>query len=55
MQNHYKNQDFQTKFLQSITKYASKPFGFDKMLNEDISFKKRGKKLKKLFTILFKI
>lgn len=46
MQNNYKNQDFQTKFLQSITKYASKPFGFEKMLNEDISLKKRGRRLK---------
>ncbi|RNA19700.1 transmembrane 17B-like, partial [Brachionus plicatilis] len=41
MQNNYKNQDFQTKFLQGLTKYASRPFGFDKMLNEDISLKKR--------------
>lgn len=42
MQNNYKNPDFQTKLLQSLTKYGSKSFGFDKMLNEDVSIKKRG-------------
>lgn len=37
-----KNHDFQTRLLQNLTRYASKPLGFDKMYLEEQNFKKRG-------------
>lgn len=43
MESKIKNQDFKSKLLQNLTKYASKPLGFDKIYIEQQNIKKRGK------------
>ncbi|CAF1132330.1 unnamed protein product [Brachionus calyciflorus] len=41
MDKNIKNPDFQSRLLNGLTKYASKPLGFEKMFREEETLKKR--------------